>query len=221
MQKNSKFILISSASCIIACIGEFITIFVLGNYYPGYNQLKNTMSSLGASISPVSNIISAWWVIMGILFIIFGIGFKKAFAEKGKAASVAAWFIILYGLGEGIGSGAFKADHINDAPTTLAIIHDILGGIGVTAILIFPLLMKRLIENSRIFNIFSIIIFVTGILTISLFLFRYSADENSFLTVYKGLWQRLFMLNTYLYQTTIAIIMIREANPKTGQTNLS
>jgi hypothetical protein len=222
MQKSDKLILVSAVACIIASIGEFISIFVLGLYYPGYNQWTDTMSSLGASISPVSDIISTWWIIMGVLFIFFGIGYKKAFQDKGKNAGIASLLIILYGLGEGIGSGSFKADHIADVPTTMAIIHDILGGIGVTAILAFPLIVRKVITKEEMpgFSIMSKIIFVLGILSIILFLFRFSSDPNNFLSVYKGLWQRLFMLNTYIYLSTIAIIIIRKVRYNQQSSNL-
>ncbi len=216
MQKSNNYIITSAVACILACVGEFVSIFVLGEYYPGYNQMRDTMSSLGASVSPVSDIISTWWIIMGVLMIFFGTGFNKAFHEKGKFARIAALLIIFYGLGEGIGSGAFKADHIADEPTILAIIHDIVGGIGVTAILIFPMIMQKVIDKNERpgFYRMSKIFFITGILTIFLFLFRYSSDENNFLAVYKGFWQRMFMLNTYIYLTTIAIITIKKAKYK-------
>jgi len=142
MKKYPDFIIISSVACMIACIGEFVTIFAFGVHYPGYSHLKDTMSLLGTSVSFVSNEISIWWVIMGVLFILFGMGLKKAFEEKGGIAKLASWLIILYGIGEGIGSGLFKADRTANGLTTSAIIHDITGGIGVAAILVFPFIMQ-------------------------------------------------------------------------------
>jgi len=212
MRNISRVITISSAACLIACAGEFVTIFVFGARYPGYSQLKNTMSSLGASASPVSAEISLWWIIMGVLFIIFGTGLRLAFSAKGWYARSASWLVILYGIGEGIGSGAFKADHILNAPTTSAFIHNVLGGIGVTAILIFPLVIRKVITRNEtpFFQTFSWVIFVTGILTIIAFLFRFSSGQDNFLSLYKGLWQRLFMLNTYIYLSVIAILMLKK-----------
>ncbi len=177
-------------------------------------SLKDTMSILGASVSPVAHAASIWWVIMGLLLIFFGIGFRKAFSEKGLFAKGASWLIILYGFGEGIGSGAFKANHIVNGLTTSLLIHDILGGIGVAAILLLPLIMQKVVEKNEnpVFFRMSKIIFITGIITVLLFLFRYLPDENNFLSVYKGLWQRLFMLNTYIYLTTIAILMIKKGS---------
>jgi hypothetical protein len=212
MDNTRKFVLISSIACIIAAIGEFLTIFILGTYYPGYNQLHDTMSSLGASISPVSDIISNWWIIMGFLFMIFGTGVFKAFSDKPKKSLIAAICIILYGLGEGIGSGAFKADHTPNGLTNMAIVHDALGGIGVAAILIFPLFMLKVIERNenQLFHRISKMVFATGILTIVFFMSRFLSNQNNFFAINKGLWQRLFMLNTYIYFVYIAILMIKQ-----------
>jgi hypothetical protein len=209
--KNKAFYTgIASVACLLAVAGEAVTMFVFGSQYPGYSQLKNTMSSMGASVSPVSNQISTWWVMMGILLILFGAGVKIAFSEKGRYAGWASWLIILYGAGEGLGSGLFKADRFAGGLTTSALIHDIVGGIGVIAILILPLVMQKVIPKNAFpfFSRMSRIIFICGILTILLFLFRYSSNKDNFLAVNKGLWQRLFMLNTYLYMATIAIIML-------------
>jgi hypothetical protein len=212
MKKSAQYITVSAIACIIVCIGEFVTLFVFGAYYPGYSHLKDTMSALGASVSPVSDEISIWWVIMGLLLIFFGTGFRKAFSEKGIYAKGASWLIMLYGFGEGISSGAFKANHIANELTISGIIHDILGGVGVTAILLLPLIMQKVVTKNEmpVFFRMSKIIFITGIITVLLFLFRYLPNENNLFTVYKGLWQRLFMLNTYTYLTTIAILMIKK-----------
>jgi len=212
MKKNETFIYVSAIVCIAVCIGEFVALFVLGSFYPGFNHLKDTMSSLGASNSPVSNEISTWWVIMGLLFIFFATGLRKAFSEKGLYSKIAFWLIILYGFGEGVGSGAFKADHIANSLKTSAVIHDTLGGLGVIAVLILPLIMQKVITKNEmpVFYRLSKIVFIAGIVTVGLFLFRYSSDENNFFTLYKGLWQRLFMLNTYLYFSSIAFIMIKQ-----------
>lgn len=212
LRNIDKVIILSSAVCFTACTGEFVTMFVFGAQYPGYSQLKNTLSSMGATVSPVSHEISLWWIIMGVLFIIFGTGLRKVFSEKGWYARIASWLVIIYGIGEGIGSGAFKADRILNEPTTSAFIHNFLGGIGVAAILLFPLVMRKVITKNEkpFFHRMSWIIFITGIITILAFLFRFSSDQDNFLSLYKGLWQRLFMLNTYIYLSVIAILMLKK-----------
>lgn len=220
MRKTCNFVLISSILCILCCIGEFAVVFILAKYYPGYNHLKNTLSSLGASKSPVTFEMSSWWELMGIMMIVFGIGFRKAFSGKGNYTKFASWLIILYGFGEGIGSGAFKADRIVNGITFSGFTHDLLGGIGVTAILIFPLVMKKIItkNDNKLFFRISLPVFFISIILIIFFLFRYSPDESDFLSVYKGLWQRLFMLNIYFYMMWISFIMIKKS--KLQQKNL-
>jgi len=207
-----RVVKLSCIGCIIACVGDFAVMFFLGTYDPGYSELKDTMSALGASISPVADEISRWWIIFGVLFIFFGIGFKQAFTAKGKNASVASLLIMLYGIGEGIGSGVFKASHNSNSLIT-SLLHEMLGAIGIVSLLILPVVMKRLISKIEhpYFHALSSMVFFTGILMLVLFLFRYSNDKNNFLYIYQGLWQRLLMLNNYIYLVTIAVIMYKKS----------
>jgi hypothetical protein len=213
MDRSRQIIYFSSIACWIACIGEFAFVFILGQYYTGYNQLKDTMSSLGVSKSPVSDEISLWWIVAGFLFMFFAFGLKKAFSDRGKNSGLAALLVFIYGLGEGIGSGAFKADRIHDTLTLSAIIHDAVGGLGVAAALMLPLVMMKIIpaNESGLFHRFSKIIFVFGLIAVALFEFRYVFPESS-IAVYKGLWQRLYMLDFYVYLTIVAMIMVRRRN---------
>lgn len=210
MENSKKYIITSALACIIACVGEFVVMFVFGAYYHGYSHLKDTVSSLGASNSPVSAIISIWWVIMGTLLIFFGSGFKKAFSEKGRYTKLASWLIILYGLGEGIGSGVFKANLVVDGLTTSAVIHDILGGIGLTAILLLPVIMQKVIDKNEmpVFYRMSKIVFIIGIIAVFLFMLKHFPFNDNFFAIYKGLWQRLFILNNCIYLTIIAVLII-------------
>ena len=79
-KKRSIAVYISAIACLIACAGDFLMLFLPGRYYPGYSQLSDSISKLGTSASPVSGIFSAWWVIYGLLIILFAFGFRKAFS---------------------------------------------------------------------------------------------------------------------------------------------
>lgn len=208
--KTSRFINIASLACLVACTGEIMTIFLYDKYYPGFNPLKKTISSLGASNSTISDQISIWWIIMGMLLIFFAIGFKVAFKEKGRLASAASWLIALYGIGEGIGSGVFKLEKLAGSLTVSGIYHNILSGIGVLAILILPAIMLVIISKNEMPLFFRIsqFVLVSGTIFVILFLFRYLNNDNLLLSTYKGLWQRLYMVNTYIYFTSISILMI-------------
>jgi hypothetical protein len=213
---NNRKILVfaGSTACFAGCIGDFLFLFILGPEYTDYSQVYDTMSALGSSISPVSDIISTWWIILGILMIIFAFGFKTAYSRGSKYVKIVFWLLILYGLGEGLGSGLFKADRISGSYTTSFIIHDILGGAGVIALLILPLIVIKIrpFFSSPGFIKFSLITLVLGTLFLVLFSFRFIGNENDILTIYKGLWQRLFILVYYIYLATIAFKMIRHTN---------
>lgn len=200
-----------SAACFIGCIGDFLSLFILGSHYPGYSQLHDTMSSLGSTASPVSGIISAMWVILGLLMIVFAFGFKEAFPRDDKYVKAVFWLLILYGLGEGAGSGLFKADTVSGTYTISFIVHDILGSAGLIAILILPLIVQKIKPyfSGRCFIRYSVITVVSGTLFLVLFSFRFIGNETNALSSLKGLWQRLFVLVYYIYLTVLAIKMIR------------
>ena len=201
-----------SAACFAGCTGDFLSLFILGQEYPCYNQLFDTMSSLGSSASPVSNIISVWWIILGFLMIIFAFGFRAAYSQGDKSVKIVFWLLILYGLGEGMGSGLFKADRVSGSYTTSFIVHDILGGAGVVAILILPLIVQKIkpFFSSTGFIRFSHITLILGTLFLILFSFRFIGNGENIVAKYKGLWQRLFVLVYYIYVITIAIKMASE-----------
>jgi len=207
---NRKIVVLSGAfACIAGCIGDFLSLFILGPEYPGYSHLHNTMSSLGSSASPVSDIISVWWIILGILMIVFAFGFRAAYPHKDKYVNIVFLLLILYGLGEGLGSGLFKADLSSGSYTTSFIIHDILGGAGVAAILILPLIVQKIkpFFSSMGFIRFSRITFILGVMFLILFSFRFIGNGNNIIAEYKGLWQRLFLLVYYIYLITVGFKM--------------
>ncbi|MES2239344.1 MAG: DUF998 domain-containing protein [Bacteroidota bacterium] len=212
--KTARFNMIKIAAivCIVTCFFDFAILYLLGSYYSGYSHLKDTMSSLGSDGSPVSNTISIWWILIGFVFIFFGFMFRRAFDANLRSVKLASVLIMLYGFGEGIGSGIFKANRIGGQMTQSLILHDVFGGVGVISILILPLVMLRIIINKKMprFYFLSKVIFVVGILSMLLFVGRFSPDEFSLIARYKGLWQRIFLFNTYVYFISISIIMYTE-----------
>ncbi len=213
--KNSdrSFVLVTSLICIVACISDYIIVFILGSMYPGYSQLSNTLSELGVSASPVSAIISTWWVILGSAFVIFGLGVRKAYPDGGKIIKWASWLIIFYGLGDGVSSGVFKISRMADGQlTNIGLIHDGLGGIGVAAVMILPFVLLKLFpkEKNPGFFRFSWVILIAGPVMLILFsIAKMLNNPDNFFVMYKGLWQRLMSLVFYAYLTTLAVRMIK------------
>ena len=209
---SRTMILAAAILCMAACITDLSLIYWFGKQVSGYSHLTNTLSSLGISSSPVAGAVTVWSVILGVIFIFFGFGFREAFHQYGKPVNKAIWLMALYGLGECIASGIFRADKINGNLTDIAILHDLLGGIGVIAMLLFPLLMRKIFTafSSPLFFRFSGIIFALGLISTLLFSFRLEYFAGSFLYTYCGLWQRIFLLNSYFYFFVIAFMMLHE-----------
>ncbi len=203
----------SAVLCIIACMSDLVLISVFGSRIPGYNQLTNTLSSLGDSDSPVATLVTVWSLVLGIIFVFFAFGFRQAFISLGGKTKKAFWLIILYGLGENIASGIFRADRINGKLTDMALLHDFLGGVGVVALLLLPFVMQKIFSRFSfpLFSRLSGLTGLVGIISTALFSFRIHYFENTFLHTYCGLWQRIFLVNFYLYFVVIAIKMLKEA----------
>jgi hypothetical protein len=199
---------------IAACIADLVLIYVFGKQIPGFNQLKSTLSSLGVSTSPVAGAVTVWSVTLGTIFVFFAFGFRETFHTYGKQINKASWLIILYGLGENVASGIFRADEVNGKLTTLAYLHDFLGGIGVVAILLLPFVMRKIFSafSFPIFFRYSGIVSAAGLIATFLFSFRLEYFAGSFLYNYSGLWQRIFLINYYSYFIVIAIMMIQKIN---------
>ena len=212
MKKSKRtFIRIASIACIVACSGDFLVLFLLGMQYPGYSRLKNTMSSMGITSSPVATPISLWWIFWGILIIFFALGLRTAFPWRKKAAHFASWLVILYGLGEGVGSGLFHADKIGTPMTWLGLAHNVAAGVGVASVMILPLAMVRIFPKSVFhrFWLFSVLVAIIGTIGVSMFYIAslWNAPDH-FVSTYKGLWQRLFVLDYYTYLIAIAVKML-------------
>ena len=208
-----KIIMYSSAMlCIAACVADLILIYTFGKQIPGYNHVKDSLSSVWVSGSPVAVAVTVWSVVLGTIFVFFAFGFRKTFNKYGKQVKTASWLIILYGLGEGVASGIFRADTVNGKLTSLAYLHDLLGGIGVVALLILPFVMRKIFTAfaSPVFYRFSGIVSAIGLFSIFLFSFRLDYFADSMLHDYSGLWQRIFLVNYYGYFIVIAVMMIQK-----------
>ncbi len=209
-----KKVLLTSAAilCTAGCGTDLVLLYVFGRQIPGYCQLTSSISKLGVSSSPVAGTVMVWSVILGFIFVLFALAYREAYAEHGKNSRKVSWLLITYGLGEGVASGVFKADLVNGTLTRLAIVHDILGGIGIVALLLLPLLMRKMFPkvSSPAFYRFSGIILFTGLLSIVLFSFRLDYFQNTFLNTYSGTWQRTFLIDYYLYFSVLSFMMIRK-----------
>ena len=210
--ENGKHRLITMAAIagLAAFVGDFLVTIALGFSYPGYNHLKLVMSELGSPASPVAVWMGAWWVVFGILFIAYAIGFAVAFAPIRKLALVAGLLICLFGLGAGVGAGLFPMDPVGAAATRAGELHDVFAGAGFLSIAFVPLASLVLFPRRRVPGMYwlSIAAFLLGLASLTLFIVSEDAPSTQGILSLTGLWQRLFLLIHYTYQGVIAVRMI-------------
>jgi hypothetical membrane protein len=222
MQSNRRFIIASAIAGLVASLGDFAVTLILGVFYPNYNHFKLVMSELGTAQSPVATWINLWWLVFGILFIIFGLGFRKAFTPANKVASravtVASLLIMVFGLGAGIGSGLFPMDPVGSEATLAGELHDMGAGLGFLALMFVPLVSLAIFPRKRSPTLyrFSLGTFGLGLVLLILFIMAEDASSADGILSYVGLWQRLFLLNIYLYLGMIAVKMLRSSQKKGG-----
>lgn len=205
-------------ACPLACITNYVVMFGLGSMYPGYSQVSNTLSEMGVAGSPVSHLISGWWVILGSIIILFGIGFRKAFRNENGIIRLASWLIIIYGIGDDIGSGLFRISRMaNGQLTPIGLLHDGLGGIGVAAMLILPLLLLSVFPKRKHPGFYRLSLGILIAAPLFLILFSISKSINdpfNFFVLYKGVWQRLLGLTFYIYLSALAVMSLKHVKSR-------
>jgi Protein of unknown function (DUF998) len=208
MDTGTPWIKIGLAAGFLACTGDFIVASILGLLYPGYNFLKDSMSMLGTSDSPFSSAMAMWGVIFTLLFFLFGKGLR-AFKIKHYALNTSSWLITIYGLGEGLGSGLFPFDHVGSHLTADAVIHRISGVVGVLCLFAIPLSMLRFLRDrlNVSFYRYSVVMSLIGFLLLVIFWISGNDPLKGTILGYKGLWQRLFLLNYYAYLFLLSFLL--------------
>lgn len=203
----SPVIVVSAVSCLIVCAGDFVVTFTLGALYPGYNFIDQSESYLGTADSPVAKYMSIWGVMFCILLIIFAWGLRKTIFSAGKWEAVVVWSIVLYGFGEGAGSGLFPYDHVNNTLSFSGELHSFFAAVGGVAIAIIPFACSKIFSKDLFprLNDYCVSAFVGGLVLITLFLL----SKYGFIP-FKGLLQRVFILNYHLFLSVLAVIMLNE-----------
>lgn len=206
----NRFILIASIAGFIVFTGDFLITIVLGFFYPNYDHFRMVMSDLGTSQSPVAIWINAWWIIFGTFFFIFAIGFRQTFGKHKKSANTVMVLIMLFGLCAWICAGLFPIEPGSLETTLAAKLHRIFGGVGYLSIMFVPLAALDIFSRKQSPNPFwlSVAVFALGLITFGLFIVSENAPTGN-ISSCVGLWQRLFLLNYYVYLGWLSVMMIR------------
>lgn len=210
--KTSKrnTVLVGFIAYCIFCVAEIITDFVFVANYPGYDVRRQTLSYLGQSNSPIGHWVEYWGIAFTLLLLLFAWGFYTAYLDKNRIW-IPTLMIVLYALGEGIGSGSFPISPVESPMTMDGRLHNIFGGIGDAAMILLPfvLLLYFKEDKSYCFRRYLRVVSVIGIGLVSCFLSAKFFPADNIFTDYKGIWQRLFLLDYHTFLLVLGFKMIK------------
>lgn len=187
---------------IIAIISELILPFVLGYFILDFNQIRNVISKFGEAEGFVNIVFKIWEIINGVLFFMAIPAFFTRFRNTSKKlAKYLCIAIGIFALGDCILTGLFDSSMLNFKIINIGkLIHGSASFMAFVAILIGILILGRLYSlerNKKMVNITIINFVLVGIFMI---LFAVSKFEFFYIVAgkYRGLWQKLSLLFTFL-----------------------
>jgi hypothetical protein len=215
MKRRNNTLWIGIISLWLFFVLEIVTDIWFGSKFPGYDWKKQSVSYLGQSGSPIEQWVLIWGVFFTLLFTLFTYNFYQFYKSK-KWIGIATFFLIIYGLGEGLGSGCFPINPPDTIITMDAKLHNIFGGIGDTGIVLFPfvlMLMFPKIEHQKL-HIYLWSVVGIGLVMASFFLIAKYFHPDNFILSFKGVWQRIYTFNYYLMLLVISWQMGRQIKLK-------
>lgn len=204
---------IAVATCFAACIGDFAVTFVIGFLHGHYDFINQSESYLGTDDSPVAVYMNIWGVLFTILFVVCAWALRRTILSSGRWATIAVWLIAIYGIGEGMGSGLFPYNHVGAELTLSGKLHSLFSGIGVSALVALPYVLLKLFPASAFPALHRLFLIVAISAPTFILLFLLSKDNA---LPYKGLWQRLFILDYYLLLMVLAWQALPGKNTHSG-----
>jgi len=199
MAKNRTFIKIGLVSFWIFFTLEFVTDIWFGSRFPGYDWKSQSISYLGQSGSPIQNWVTLWGVCFSILIILFSNALHHEY-QSNKWIKFVMVALLIYGLGEGAGSGCFPIDPPGTALTLSGRLHNVFSGIGDAGIVALPFLLMLMFprKDYRVFHTYLWFVVGLGLISAALFLVAKYYQPDNFILAYKGVWQRIYTFNYYI-----------------------
>ena len=203
--QSKKTLILCAALGIIVPVLDNIVFFILGAIRPGYNPLTQTVSELGEVGAPNSTIASLYFIISGVLLILFSFGLYNGI-NKGKGSWIGPLFLVLLGIFDSIGSGIFPCDPGCAGQTFTGKMHLIVSIIGMFAMILAPFFIWRsLKEDERWegYQTFSLIIGIVIVVMAVIFIVAFS------LAILIGLFQRILYGVFRVWIFVLAINLLR------------
>ena len=191
-----------------AMAGDLLVSLLLGRLYPGYSNLKMSVSALGNPSSPVRLFFNAWMLLEGILFLVSIPALHGRFAKTSAAlAGATAVFVAAFAVGACVLTCFFSVGETKEVQTLASKIHGAGSAIGFTLFLFVPLLLALLCfkGGDNLLGAASAFCFVLSLACFALFVM---SDKEAFagtVISYEGLWQRLNLLFMYLPLALVAL----------------
>ncbi|MCB9264252.1 MAG: DUF998 domain-containing protein [Lewinellaceae bacterium] len=203
-------------SCLAAGVGQFATDYWFVRHYPGYQWMAQSVSYLGQVDSPVKQEVTAWGIAFAVLMALFGLSFYLVFAEEGMEARLAAGMILLYGLGEGAGSGIFPIYPGGDDNGLSTFLHELFSIIGDAGLMILPIVLLQVFprKNHPAFFRLSWFTFISGLSLAGLFTLTKIHPQESGILYYRGVWQRMYILIYHIFLVVVAFKMLASQKNK-------
>lgn len=126
---------ISSLTGILAAVLNTLLILVLDFTVPNYDFVTQYVSEFGVIPGNTSTIVSIWWVLHGLILIVFSIGLNNSIVKAGCFSILGPLFICFCGLFDSIGSVIFPMLE----GTFSGVMHNLVSFIGITAIIFSPI----------------------------------------------------------------------------------
>ncbi|MGO3610209.1 MAG: DUF998 domain-containing protein, partial [Enterococcus sp.] len=125
---------------ILAVVGDFSLPYILGRFYPGFDQATMIISQLGEDGSPVQQAFNRGSIVTGSLFMLSSIGVYLFFrSESKRLAQILAGAIALYGFGDCLLTGLVHISKSASFFSPAYFLHAAFSGIAMVAMMFVPL----------------------------------------------------------------------------------
>ncbi len=204
--KGALLFRLGAVVCWLACAGDLLVPYVIAQHYPGYDGFERSLSLLGSTGSPVAHWFTLWSVVLFLLLAAFAVALQLAYWPHRRWPHALPLLILLYGIGEGLGSGLFPYDHLpNGELTWTGKVHAVTSAFGTAALFLVPLAaLWRSPWKARWNKPIALSVLVVG----GLLLLLFGASKVGMIGA-RGLWQRAFIIVYYLYLSWLALLMWR------------
>jgi hypothetical membrane protein len=205
--KNKRLIRMLSLSGILASILNSSLIIALDLTVPDYNSITQYVSEYGTIPGVISKIVSAWWIISGIMLMLFSFALNNAMQKSGRFSFVGPLCICLYGLMDSIGSAIFPMDTAD--VTFSGIIHILVSFIGITAVIFSPLALVNRMKKDPVWSNLVCFAWVTQICFLLIYIVCVLAFADIYFSKYAGILQRVFILEADIWMAVLGFYALK------------